>query len=205
MFREESTEVLVAGAGPVGMITAILLAESGIRVKVVDKESGTATHSYSCAPEADSQMRRHVQELLKERAPWFEGTIGEIVWSAEVQFEPGVSRQFGQGRCWLAGDAAHQTGPVGMQSMNVGLREAAELVGNVKKILREQGSPNLLNAYASNRREEWLHLLGTKGELKPSVQTNPWIRERGARILPCLPTSGEHLRQLFDQIGLDLR
>jgi 3-(3-hydroxy-phenyl)propionate hydroxylase len=31
------------------MITAILLAENGIRVKVVDKESGTATHSYSCA------------------------------------------------------------------------------------------------------------------------------------------------------------
>ena len=49
MIREETTEVLVAGAGPVGMITAILLAENGIRVKVVDKESGTATHSYSCA------------------------------------------------------------------------------------------------------------------------------------------------------------
>ena len=49
MFREESTEVLVAGAGPVGMITAILLADNGIRVKLVDKESGTATHSYSCA------------------------------------------------------------------------------------------------------------------------------------------------------------
>jgi 2-polyprenyl-6-methoxyphenol hydroxylase-like FAD-dependent oxidoreductase len=49
MLREETTEVLVAGAGPVGLITAILLAENGIRVKVVDKESGTATRSYSCA------------------------------------------------------------------------------------------------------------------------------------------------------------
>src|SRR6266516_150270 len=49
MLREETTEVLVAGAGPVGMITAILLAENGIRVKVVDKESSTATHSYACA------------------------------------------------------------------------------------------------------------------------------------------------------------
>src|SRR6266498_865944 len=205
MVPEETTEVLVAGAGPVGMITAILLAESGIRVKVVDKESGTATHSYSCAPEADSQMRRHVQELLKERAPWFEGTIGEIVWSAEVQFEPGVSRQFGQGRCWLAGDAAHQTGPVGMQSMNVGLREAAELVGNVKKILREHGSSGLLEAYAGERREEWQQLLGTKGEPKPRIQTDPWITSRGARILSCLPASGEHLIELFDQIGLDLR
>ena len=156
-------------------------------------------------PEADSQMRRHVQELVKERVPWFEGTIGEIVWSAEVQFEPGVSRQFGQGHCWLAGDAAHQTGPVGMQSMNVGLREAAALAEHLKKILREHGSSGLLEAYAGERREEWQHLLGTKGELRPRVQTDPWIGERGARILPCLPASGEHLRQLFDQIGLDLR
>jgi NADPH-dependent dioxygenase len=420
MLREETTEVLVAGAGPVGMITAILLAESGIRVKAVDKESGTATHSYSCAlhpaslqllaemglaeeivemgrrvdtvglydgkrrraeiklsgfasdfpfavvlpqsaleevlenrlarkhhtkidwnhrlstlhsesetilatvdklvataqgysvpdlqwvvgktlriragfvigadghnshvrqclgidyerlsepiafevfefetdaqlgnevrvvlddqstnvlwplpgdrcrwsfqsippksenefpskdrsvivadqPEVELEARRRVQVLVRDRAPWFEGTIGEIDWRAEVQFEPGVSRQFGQGRCWLAGDAAHQTGPVGMQSMNLGLREAGELVAHMKRILREQGSPNLLNAYASDRREEWHHLLGTKGELKASVQTNPWIRERGARILPCLPASGAHLRQLFDQIGLDVR
>jgi 2-polyprenyl-6-methoxyphenol hydroxylase-like FAD-dependent oxidoreductase len=156
-------------------------------------------------PEADQEARKQVQALVRERAPWFEGTIGEIDWRTEVQFEPGVSRQFGQGRCWLAGDAAHQTGPVGMQSMNVGLREAAELVGNVKKILREHGSTKLLNAYASDRQEEWQHLLGTRGELKPWIQTDSWIRERGTRILPCLPASGEHLRQLFDQIGLDLR
>jgi len=156
-------------------------------------------------PEGELEARRRVQELVKERAPWFEGRIGEIDWRTEVQFEPGVSRQFGQGRCWLAGDAAHQTGPVGMQSMNVGLREAADLVGNVKKILREHGSSDLLNAYGRERREEWHQLLGKKGELKPRIQTDPWIKERGARILPCLPASGEHLRQLFDQIGLDLR
>ena len=156
-------------------------------------------------PEVELETRSQVQELVRERAPWFRGAIGEIDWIAEVQFEPGVSRRFGQGRCWLVGDAAHQTGPVGMQSMNVGLREAAALVGNVKKIVREHDSPNLLNAYASDRREEWQQLLGTKGTPKPGIQTDPWIRERSARILRCLPASGEHLRQLLDQIGLDLR
>jgi hypothetical protein len=89
--------------------------------------------------------------------------------------------------------------------MNVGIGEAAKFVGIAKKILRERGSSNLLSGYAADRRDEWQQLLGTKGELKPSVQTDPWIKERGARILPCLPASGEHLRQLFDQIGLELR
>jgi 2-polyprenyl-6-methoxyphenol hydroxylase-like FAD-dependent oxidoreductase len=153
-------------------------------------------------PEIDLETRRRVQELVKERAPWFAGTIGEIDWSTEVQFEPGVSSRFGQGHCWLAGDAAHQTGPVGMQSMNVGIREAAELVQKLKKILREHGSASLLDAYACERREEWQQLLGTRGEPKPWIQTDPWIKERSARILPCLPASGEHLTQLFDQIGL---
>src|SRR5262245_51243195 len=49
MHREDQTEVLVVGAGPVGMLTALLLAESGIAVKIIDRESRTAAHSYACA------------------------------------------------------------------------------------------------------------------------------------------------------------
>ena len=41
-MREERTEVLVVGAGPVGLLTAILLAEAGIEVKIIDREERTA-------------------------------------------------------------------------------------------------------------------------------------------------------------------
>ena len=49
MLRKDQTEVLVVGAGPVGMVTALLLAESGVKVKIIDQESRTAAHSYACA------------------------------------------------------------------------------------------------------------------------------------------------------------
>jgi 2-polyprenyl-6-methoxyphenol hydroxylase-like FAD-dependent oxidoreductase len=48
MSRSDETEVLVIGAGPTGILTALVLAESGIGVKIVDKEYRTAAHSYAC-------------------------------------------------------------------------------------------------------------------------------------------------------------
>ena len=48
-MREERTEVLVVGAGPVGLLTAIVLAEAGIEVRIIDREERTAARSYACA------------------------------------------------------------------------------------------------------------------------------------------------------------
>ena len=48
-MREERTEVLVVGAGPVGLLTAILLAEAGIEVRIIDREERTTARSYACA------------------------------------------------------------------------------------------------------------------------------------------------------------
>src|SRR5712664_2606483 len=48
-MRVQKTEVLVAGAGPVGLMTAALLAESDIQVEIIDREERTTTRSYACA------------------------------------------------------------------------------------------------------------------------------------------------------------
>src|SRR5258708_17591029 len=48
-MREARTEVLVVGAGPVGLWTALLLAETGIEVSLIDREARTAARSYACA------------------------------------------------------------------------------------------------------------------------------------------------------------
>ena len=39
----------MVGAGPVGLLTAILLAESGIEVRIIDREERTTARSYACA------------------------------------------------------------------------------------------------------------------------------------------------------------
>jgi 2-polyprenyl-6-methoxyphenol hydroxylase-like FAD-dependent oxidoreductase len=49
MFGREKPQVLVAGAGPVGLVTALTLAKRGIRVRVIDEGWRTAAHSYALA------------------------------------------------------------------------------------------------------------------------------------------------------------
>ena len=150
----------------------------------------------------DERIRQYVQKVAKQRAPWFSAGVKGITWCTEVVFEQRVARQFGRDRCWLAGDAAHQTGPVGVQSMNVGLAEASALAGALRKVLREKAPLSVLEACDREWQGEWRRLLGLAGGLKPGTETSPWVRERCGRILPCLPASHEDLPRLAGQLGL---
>lgn len=155
-------------------------------------------------PGYDQVTQEHLHRFIQERAPWFKASVKAIDWSTAVQFERRMARSFGRDHCWLVGDAGHQTGPVGMQSMNVGLREADELAGVLTRILRQKAPVNLLDQYAQGRRSEWRQLLGLTGALSLRAATPALVRQRVGKILPCLPASGEELSHLLDQLGLDL-
>jgi 2-polyprenyl-6-methoxyphenol hydroxylase-like FAD-dependent oxidoreductase len=151
----------------------------------------------------DEQIRQYVESVAHVRAPWFHAGVKEISWCTEVVFTPQFARNFGQGRCWLAGDAAHQTGPVGVQSMNVGLREAETLAGSLKKILRQNAPLGTLQIYEQKGIDEWRHLLGLTNGFNPAGAGHDWVRRHWSRILPCLPASGEDLARLAGQLGVE--
>jgi 2-polyprenyl-6-methoxyphenol hydroxylase-like FAD-dependent oxidoreductase len=46
-MRRLETEVLVVGAGPVGLMSALMLTERGIRVRIVDQERWTGEHNFA--------------------------------------------------------------------------------------------------------------------------------------------------------------
>src|SRR6516162_11362762 len=48
-MRQTQSEVVVVGAGPVGLWTALLLAEKGVEVTLIDRETKTTARSYACA------------------------------------------------------------------------------------------------------------------------------------------------------------
>jgi 2-polyprenyl-6-methoxyphenol hydroxylase-like FAD-dependent oxidoreductase len=150
--------------------------------------------------EQDSLHR--LRRLLHDRAPWFENSIEEVVWSTDVQFEPRLARQFGRDFCWLVGDAAHQTGPVGMQSMNIGFREAADLAGVLTQILRKGGSTDLLESYDRAHRGEWQQLLGFKADTPASGAAAKGVGQRAARMKGSIPASGVDLACLLKQLGI---
>jgi len=155
-------------------------------------------------PTVDEEIRQYVERVAKQRAPWFSARVRAITWCTDVVFEQRMAKRFGHGHCWLAGDAAHQTGPVGVQSMNVGLYEAAALVSRLRMILRERASIEGLETYNRERQEEWQRLLGLSGGPKPRADNDPWVSQRRAKILPCLPGSEADLSALAAQLRLDV-
>ena len=78
-------------------------------------------------------------------------------------FERRLATSFGRDNVWLAGDSGHVTGPVGVQSMNVGLREADEVATMIDRIRSCAAMPEIVETYNRERRKEWRALLGLEG------------------------------------------
>jgi 2-polyprenyl-6-methoxyphenol hydroxylase-like FAD-dependent oxidoreductase len=143
-----------------------------------------------------------LEELIAARAPWFTARPIRIYWSTLGLFESRLTRSFGNGPVWLAGDAAHQAAPIGVHSMNSGLVEAHELAARISRIQRAAGAPSLLQEFATETHEAWQWLLGADRTVRALPSADPWVRQTGARILPCIPASGDDLEPLLEQIGL---
>lgn len=149
--------------------------------------------------EHEASVKR-LERLLGERASWFTARPTEIYWSTLAVFDSRLAHTLGKGGVWLAGDAAHQAAPVGVHSMNSGLVEAGELASRMSRILRADGSPSLLDAFASGTHQAWQWLLG--GSVRALPSADPWVQQNAARILACMPASGDDLQPLLSQIGL---
>ncbi|MBD3867946.1 MAG: FAD-dependent monooxygenase [Acidobacteria bacterium] len=144
------------------------------------------------------------RKLLKERAPWFSPAPESIYWSTLIRFDRRLAVNCGEGRVWLAGDAVHATGPVGIQSMNVGLREAGLIARNLASSLQGGGEGGLAG-YESSCRTEWHELLGVEGGPTADAQAPSWVQKDPGRIIPCIPGSGEDLGRLLSQIGMQYK
>jgi 2-polyprenyl-6-methoxyphenol hydroxylase-like FAD-dependent oxidoreductase len=156
-------------------------------------------------PPGEQDGLHQLRRLLNDHAPWFQDPVQEVVWAADVQFEPRLARQFGRNVCWLAGDAAHQTGPVGMQSMNIGFREAADLADILTQILHQGASRDLLRSYNRVHRSHWNQLLGFKPGGPSTHKASEWVRRRAFRIVGSIPASGAELTSLLKQLGIELQ
>jgi 2-polyprenyl-6-methoxyphenol hydroxylase-like FAD-dependent oxidoreductase len=149
----------------------------------------------------EASMER-LEQLIAARAPWCTARPTQIYWSTLGSFESLLARSFGMGGVWLAGDAAHQAPPVAVHSMNSGLLEARELASRISQIQRAAGAPAMLEQFASETHETWVRLLDADRVVRALPGADPWVRQNGARILACIPASGDELEPLLQQIGL---
>jgi 2-polyprenyl-6-methoxyphenol hydroxylase-like FAD-dependent oxidoreductase len=87
-----------------------------------------------------------------------------------------------------------------MHSMNLGLREAADLAGKLKSILRDHAGLELLQDYDRRHRAEWQRLLGLEAPAQPPDSLSPWVRRHFSTLLGNLPASGDDLNHLLEKL-----
>lgn len=147
--------------------------------------------------------RARLEKLLAERMPWHVGQLGEVHWSVGVRFERRLAAGFGHRRAWLVGDAAHLAEPIGVQSMNVGLREGFDLADRLVKALRPDAGADVLASYDAERRREWRRLLGLEGAVEAGPKAAAWARRTADRLPALLPAGGPELDALLAQLDLN--
>jgi 2-polyprenyl-6-methoxyphenol hydroxylase-like FAD-dependent oxidoreductase len=146
----------------------------------------------------------NLRTFIAQRAPWFEGSIQDIAWRTVIRFERRLAGAFGSGRVWLAGDAAHLTGPIGVNSMNAGLMEAHELTNSMAQILRRGGSVEQLNSHSELWLSTWRRLQGMEGGFQTDAETDPWISRNAGRLVGVLPAQGQRLIPVAAQLHLQV-
>lgn len=139
--------------------------------------------------------------LIRDRMPWHAVGDERVEWSGVARFAGALAGSFGRGKVWLAGDAAHATSPLGVQSLNVGLHEARLLARGIEQIRSGGDATRFTAAYDSGRQLEWRRLLGLDGPVRLGPKAPEWLRRHWPRLLSGLPASGDDLDDLLDQLG----
>jgi 2-polyprenyl-6-methoxyphenol hydroxylase-like FAD-dependent oxidoreductase len=93
---------------------------------------------------------QEVQALITLR-----GTDGIIIkdayWLAAFRINERKVSQYGRGRAFLAGDAAHIHSPAGGQGMNTGMQDAFNLAWKLALVIDGCAKPGLLDSYSPER------------------------------------------------------
>ncbi|MFI1538294.1 FAD-dependent monooxygenase [Streptomyces anandii] len=102
--------------------------------------------------EADRAPRmEHIEAALKRLAP-VPAVASTMRWSSVFRISHRIAGRYGEGRVFLAGDAAHIHPPTGAQGMNTGIQDAYNLAWKLALTVEGLAQPRLLDSYDTERR-----------------------------------------------------
>jgi len=139
---DELTSILT----PDGPIVAFPLPEAG-HWRLVHASTGTVEDQ-----DAESaHVVARFQTMLREHGRP-EAVVSDPGWTSAFRIHRRVAGQFREGRCFIAGDAAHIHSPAGGQGMNTGIQDAYNLAWKLGLVIRGAAPESLLETYSTERR-----------------------------------------------------
>jgi 2-polyprenyl-6-methoxyphenol hydroxylase-like FAD-dependent oxidoreductase len=144
-----------------------------------------------------------VEEALKPEA--IEAALQSIVSRPEAyqvfevrpyRVHQRIASSYGEGRVWLAGDAAHINSPSGGMGMNGGIHDAINLAGKLTAVLRGE-STELLRRYERQRRPVALDQIIKQADANRARmrERDPAARMTALRKLQAIADSPAALRE----------
>ena len=133
------TEVLIVGAGPVGMSLALLLKRANIDFTIIDKR-------YMA-----TQLPRAIAINQGSLSLFDEFGILDALWHTSAKFGHKISNFINRGNIVLAGDALHQFSPIGGTNMNFGLQDVVILSKALSAMIKTENKSALITEYVDIR------------------------------------------------------
>ncbi|MER6982431.1 FAD-dependent monooxygenase, partial [Streptomyces carpinensis] len=103
------------------------------------------------AESAEAPRIEQVEAALKRLSPR-PVTASTMRWSSVFRIGHRIVDRYGEGRVFVAGDAAHIHPPTGAQGMNTGIQDAHNLAWKLALTVQGLGQPRLLDSYTTERR-----------------------------------------------------
>ena len=116
----------------------------------------------------------HIQEVVDRLSPR-PATVSAMRWSSVFRVSHRLVNRYGDGRVFVAGDAAHIHPPTGAQGMNTGIQDACNLAWKLALTVTGDAGPRLLESYDAERRPVGEEVVGRtlRHATSQGVQADP--------------------------------
>jgi 2-polyprenyl-6-methoxyphenol hydroxylase-like FAD-dependent oxidoreductase len=171
----------------------------GVFPEHTDKKEGEIPYD-----EIEQQIREDSQVELD---------IYKVNWFSTYKVHSRRVNKFSEGRCFLAGDAAHIHSPAGAQGMNTGIQDGYNLAWKLALVLRGDADPSLLDTYNEERVEIAKRLLETTDRMFDLLVNPAWLLSfirrnifpHVANFLVGLDSVNQFIFPLISQTGITYR
>ena len=157
-------------------------------------------------------LYEEIEARIKEEAE-IELEISHVNWFSVYKVHTRHVNKFSEGRCFLAGDAAHIHTPAGGQGMNTGIQDAYNLAWKLAFVIKGAAHERILESYNEERLENAKRLLGTTDRMFNLTAGTDWLLNiirttifpPLAKYIMSLDVVKKSFFRLISQIGITYR
>ena len=152
-----------------------------------DRSRRSRTRMRRSRPRAPRSSRSTRWKSALRDASGLDVKLSDPVWTSRYRIHHRGVNKYGEGRVFVAGDAAHIHSPAGGQGMNTGLQDAANLAWKLALVLKGHAPGHLLDTYHSERWPVGQKVLNYTDKLFAGMSSQSgWVARLRNMLVPLL-------------------